>query len=173
MRHLNFTPNLTVTKKINFSSQFQYSIMRPKLFILLLFLNSFSFAQQPLTTKQINRLADAGKVYGYIKYFHPWLQYKDINWDSAFAANVEEIVKATNREDYVLIMQKLFSSLNDGLTTVANFNGSGKDYNAQELIHYVQDGIMYIQMNDLPLTSEDELRKALQNLNHLNLINHY
>ena len=127
--------------------------MRPKLFILFLFINSFSFAQQPLTTEQINRLADAGKVYGYIKYFHPWLQYKDINWDSTFAANVEGIIKTTNREDYVLIMQKLFSSLNDGLTTVVNFNGSGKDYNAQQLIRYVKDSIMYILMNDLPLSS--------------------
>ena len=94
--------------------------MRPKLFLLLLFVSTFSFAQQPLTTTQINRLADAGKVYGYIKYFHPFLQYKNINWDSAFAANVQAIIDAKNKEEYAAVMQKLLSSLNDGLTTVVN-----------------------------------------------------
>ncbi len=77
--------------------------MRPKLFLLLLFVSTFSFAQQPLNTTQINRLADAGKVYGYIKYFHPFLQYKEINWDSAFAANVEGIIDAKNKEEYAAV----------------------------------------------------------------------
>jgi C-terminal processing protease CtpA/Prc len=138
--------------------------MQPILFVILLFFSSFSFAQQPLTAQQINRLADAGKVYGYIKYFHPWLQYKTFNWDSAFAANVEGIIKAKNGADYKLIMQKLLSPLNDGLTTVANFNGSSKDYNAQQLIHYLKDSILYIQMNDFTSKSEEELGKALQEL---------
>src|SRR5689334_25273404 len=105
-------------------------------FILLLFVGDLSFAQSPLTATQINRLADAGKVYGYIKYFHPWLQYKTINWDSAFAANAEGIIEAKNETGYKLIMQKLLSSLNDGLTTVANFNGTSKDYNAQQLKYF-------------------------------------
>jgi len=138
--------------------------MRPKLFVILLFINSFSFAQQSLTTEQINRLADAGKVYGYIKYFHPWLQYKTINWDSAFAANAEGIIEAKNETGYKLIMQKLLSSLNDGLTTVANFNGTSKDYNAQQLKYFLKDSILYIQMNDFTLKSEEELGKAFQEL---------
>ncbi len=66
---------------------------------------------------QINRLTDAGKVYGYIKFFHPWLQYKNINWDSAFAVNIDEIINAGSRSEYAAVLQKMFSSLNDGLTT--------------------------------------------------------
>src|SRR6478672_10847522 len=73
-------------------------------FILLLFVGDLSFAQSSLTATQINRLADAGKVYGYIKYFHPFLQYKDINWDSAFAVNVQGIIDAKTKQEYAAIL---------------------------------------------------------------------
>jgi hypothetical protein len=138
--------------------------MRPRLLIVFIFFHAFSFAQQSLTEEQLNRLVDAGKVYGYIKYFHPWLQYKDINWDSAFASNVPAIVNAKSSGEYKLVLQKLFSSLNDGLTTVANLNGSAKSYSPQQLVHYVKDSILYVQMNDLTVTSEEDLGKALGTL---------
>lgn len=53
--------------------------MRLVLFILFLLSGSTSFSQQSYNKDQINRLADAGKVWGYLKYYHPYLQYKNIN----------------------------------------------------------------------------------------------
>ncbi len=142
--------------------------MRPKLFLILLFASNFSFAQQSLNTEQMARLADVGKVYGYIKYFHPWLQYKDINWDSAFAANVEGIINAKNKQEYAAVIQKIFSSLNDGLTTVANINSDGNNYHEQSLTYNVKDNILHIQMNDEPfMTTDEKLSEALQNLNNV------
>jgi len=139
--------------------------MRPKLFIVLLFLSNFSFAQQSLTKEQINRLADAGKVYGYIKYFHPYLQYKKINWDSAFAANVEGIIKAANTEQYAAVLNKMFSVLEDGLTTVAKIPGDDRSYKEKPLSFHVKDSILYMQMNDAPYMSTDEaLSHALENM---------
>ena len=139
--------------------------MRPKLFLLLLCVSTFSFAQQPLTTTQINRLADAGKIYGYVKYFHPFLQYTDINWDSAFAANVEATMKAGNKYDYAAVLQKMFSVLNDGLTTVAKIPGDDSNYRVQSLAYQIEDSILYMQMNDAPfLTTDEALSKALQNM---------
>ena len=93
--------------KVSFNSY--HLIMRLKPFILLLFVSKFSFAQHILKTDQVGRLADAGKVYGYIKYFHPFLQYKDIDWDSTFAANVETIIKAGNKFEYAAVLEKMFS----------------------------------------------------------------
>ena len=145
--------------------------MRPKLFILLLFFSSFSFAQKTLTTEQINRLADAGKVYGYIKYFHPFLQYKEINWDSAFAANVEGIIDAKNKEEYAAVIQRLFSALNDNLTTVINIPQKGTSYKPQFTSFSIKDSILYINMNDLaplvfgsPDNPFDKVEHALQNI---------
>ena len=146
--------------------------MRPKLFLLLLFVSTFSFAQHPLTTTQINRLADAGKVYGYIKYFHPFLQYKEINWDSAFAANVEGIIDARNKEEYAAVMQRLFSTLDDNLTTVTIIPKRDTEYKIQLTTYSIKDSILYINMNDVPPfvygspdNSFDKVEQALQNIN--------
>ena len=145
--------------------------MRPKLFLLLLFVSTFSFAQQPLTTTQINRLADAGKVYGYIKYFHPFLQYKEINWDSAFAGNVEGIIDAKNKEEYAAVMQRLFSTLNDNLTTVTSNPKRDTSYKIQFTSYNIKDSILYINMNDVPPlvfgspdNAFDKVQEALQNI---------
>ncbi len=116
--------------------------MQPLIFILLFILSSFSFAQQPLTSIQINRLADAGKVSGYIKYFHPFLQYKNINWDSAFAANVEGIINSKTKEEYAAVMRNMFLVLNDGLTTVAKVPGEDSNYKVQPLNYFVKDSIL-------------------------------
>jgi len=145
--------------------------MRPKLIILFIILTNLSFAQKRLTTEQINRVADAGKIYGYIKYFHPFLQYKQVNWDSAFAANVEGIIDAKNKEEYAAVMQRLFSVLNDNLTTVASIPRTGDAYKAQFTTFHVKDSILYINMNDLaplvygsPNNPFEILRNALLNI---------
>lgn len=139
--------------------------MRPRLFILLIFFSSFSFAQQPLTTEQINRLADAGKIYGYVKYFHPFVQYKNINWDSAFAANVEGIIKAKDKDEYAQVLQNLFSCLDDGITTIVHVPGEATTYKAQELSYQIKDSLLYIQMNDAPfMTTDERFYNAIQNI---------
>src|SRR5688572_28960223 len=139
--------------------------MLSKIFIPLFFVSSSSFAQQQLTAEQINRLADAGKIYGYVKYFHPFLQYKNINWDSAFAANVEAIIKARNKYEYADVLQKLFSVLEDGLTTVAKIPGDDSTYKEQPLSYNIEDSILYIQMNDAPfMTTDEALSNDLQKM---------
>ena len=148
--------------------------MRQKLLVPFLFVCSFSFAQQPLVATQINRLADAGKIYGYVKYFHPFLQYKQINWDSAFAANVQGIINAKNKEEYGAVLQRLFSVLNDNLTTVTSIPKSDTSYKIQLTSYSIKDSILYINMNDLPSlvfgstdNAFDKVLEALQNINRV------
>jgi len=109
--------------------------------------SGFSFAQPSLVKEQINRLADAGKVYGYIKYFHPWLQYKDINWDSTFASNVEEIIEARNKTEYEAVMQKLLSTLNDNMTSVVTRATKSSIDHLPPTLYNSSDGILYINFD--------------------------
>jgi len=53
-------------------------------------------------------LADAGKSYSYVKYFHPFVQYKSINWDSAFAADVEGIINSKDKDEYAQVYNIFF-----------------------------------------------------------------
>ena len=141
--------------------------MHHKLLFLLLFQSSLLFAQQTLTPEQISRLADAGKVYGYVKYFHPSLQYNQVNWDSAFAASVGEILKTNTKKEYASVMQKLLASLNDGLTKIVNETENDGTHSVQQLSYVIKDSILYVTTNDLPDGSYDELGKALLNLDRV------
>ena len=129
--------------------------MRRTILVLLLLLPRVSFSQETLTQEQINRLADAGKVYGYVKYFHPFLQYRDINWDSAFAANVDGIIRARNRDEYAAVMQRLLSSLNDNLTTVTIAPKRDSAYRVRVSTFAIKDSVLYVIMNDAPSTYGD------------------
>ncbi len=137
--------------------------MRSICLILFCFLSSFSFAQQPLTKEQINRIADAGKVYGYIKYFHPFLQYKNINWDSTFAAHAERIVNASGKEEYAKAMQQLLAPINDDLTTVLNLN-TQKNHLLHPTEYSIKDSILYIMLNDITDDSYNKVFEAMRQI---------
>lgn len=122
--------------------------MRTFLITLALLTPCFCFSQTQYSKEQFDRLADAGKVYGYIKYFHPGLQYSKLNWDSTFAANVEPILNARNKEEYAAAMQHLLDPLNDDLTTVANAHAD-KNYQLKPTSFEVKDSILYFTLNDM------------------------
>jgi hypothetical protein len=138
--------------------------MRLKLSLLLLIVSSFCFAQQSLTTEQINRLADAGKVYGLVKYFHPYLQYKTLNWDSVFAANVEGIIVAKSKEEYSDVMQRMLSVLNDNLTCVVSTPQANNNDSVRTTSYKIKDSLLYVSMNDITGDSYNKIVEACQNL---------
>jgi hypothetical protein len=66
------------------------------------------------------------------------LQYNKINWDSAFALNIEGIINARNKNEYAVVVQKMLSALNDNLTRVVGSNL--KDM--QPLSYNIKDSIL-------------------------------
>ena len=134
--------------------------MRTKFVILLLFVSKFTFAQQTFTSEQLDRIADAGKVYGYIKYFNPSIQYGNINWDSTFAANAEGILNTRNKDEYAASMQHLLATLNDNLTTVANLHAHCRIIRIQPTVFNIKDSILYISLNDITDESYNKVQEA-------------
>ena len=120
--------------------------MRYNLSILFILLAQFSFSQSSLNKDQINRLADAGKVWGYIKYYHPYLQYKNISWDSAFAASVPDILGAKNKEDYEKCFVNLFAVLNDPVTAVIHRIPLTTEIKYSDLV--ITDSVIVIRLED-------------------------
>ena len=68
-----------------------------KIIYLILFLFSFQFgnAQQISETE---RLATLGKIWGFLKYYHPEVAVGKYNWDEQFIGILPEIRKAENSE---------------------------------------------------------------------------
>lgn len=135
--------------------------MRLRLSILFILLAQFSSSQSTLTKEQINRVADAGKVWGYIKYYHPYIQYKNINWDSAFSESVPKILEAKNKKEYENCLQNLFSTLNDPVTAVIHIPKPTKPINYSDLI--ISDSILIITRDDYrAIVDEDTTHKLFE-----------
>jgi C-terminal processing protease CtpA/Prc len=71
---------------------------------------------------KIMRLASLCKLWGTIKYFHPYLAYRTINWDSAFVAAAKDVDKSKSSDDYKNAIRNMLRSLNDPTTRVLDFN---------------------------------------------------
>ncbi|GAA4454072.1 hypothetical protein GCM10023189_20030 [Nibrella saemangeumensis] len=112
---------------------------------LLLIQGSSAFAQPAYTNEQYNRLADAGKLYGYVKYFHPNLQTKALRWDSAFAAAVPAVLATRNRSEYAAVLIKLLSVLDDPLTTVLTASPAGTP-KPSPITYRIVDSTLYVDL---------------------------
>ncbi len=67
---------------------------------------------------RIERLAGLGRLWGDIEYFHPFLAYKDIDWDEALLKTIPKINKAENGTDYRRAIEYLLASLKDPNTYI-------------------------------------------------------
>lgn len=63
------------------------------------------------------RLAAVGRLWGLIKYFHPHLAYKDIDWDGALVHATPQIKAARTPNEYRHAIGNLLQVLNDPATT--------------------------------------------------------
>jgi C-terminal processing protease CtpA/Prc len=68
---------------------------------------------------RIERLAGLGRLWGTIRYFHPYLAYRDIDWDAALVAAIPKVRAARTSEDYRAAIDGLLASLGDPTTQTA------------------------------------------------------
>src|SRR5215213_6409180 len=65
---------------------------------------------------RIERLAGLAKVWGTVKYFHPFLAYRDIDWDKALIETIPKVNAARTAQDYHAALNQMLPSLNDKST---------------------------------------------------------
>jgi C-terminal processing protease CtpA/Prc len=66
--------------------------------------------------QRIEHLADLGRLWGFIKFAHPALAYRDIDWDQALVQALPAARAARSAEDYAAAINGMLSALNDPLT---------------------------------------------------------
>jgi len=73
----------------------------------------------PSESKRIDRLVGLCKLWGAIKYFHPYLAYRDdIDWDAALVAAIPKVNAANDASDYAVAVGDMLSALDDPVTRV-------------------------------------------------------
>ena len=73
----------------------------------------------PADSTRIERLAALGRLWVSIQYFHPWLAYRQINWDAALVAAVPKVSAAGDRAAYAAAVREMLARLGDPVTAVA------------------------------------------------------
>src|SRR5258708_6745033 len=100
--------------------------LKPCLLVLLLaILPSFSRSdrtsvraqEQSPKARPIERLSGLCKLWGTIKFFHPYLAYKEIDWVLALIHTIPEVEAAVSAEDYRTAITRMLANLQDPLTT--------------------------------------------------------
>lgn len=71
-----------------------------------------------LSGPALERLTNVGKLWGEVRYLHPSLAYRDIDWDRAFVDAVPKVTAARAREDYRRAVDAMLAPLGDPLTRV-------------------------------------------------------
>ncbi len=65
---------------------------------------------------RIERLAGLGRLWGAVKYFHPFLAYKDIDWDAALIETIPRVNAARSPAEYAGAVNHMLSFLHDEST---------------------------------------------------------
>lgn len=93
----------------------------PAVAIALLFLTSLSAAAETppaAAASPTDRLVRVGKLWGKVRYLHPYLAYKEIDWDAALVAAIPRVREAKTTEEYRAAVQGLLDALGDPVTRV-------------------------------------------------------
>ena len=97
------------------------------------------------------RLAAVGRLWGEIKYFHPYLAYKDIDWDGALVRAVPQVKAARTPSQYRHAIGELLQALNDPATAVVPVSvEKGESVSTSKAPGYfrITDGNLIINVSD-------------------------
>jgi C-terminal processing protease CtpA/Prc len=84
-------------------------------------------ATKPVPEKlRVERLARLGKVWGTVRYVHPYLAYQEIDWDAALIKAIPKVEAAKTKDDYVAAIGEMLATLNDPATGVVAPRMPGK-----------------------------------------------
>ncbi len=68
---------------------------------------------------QSDRMLGLARVWEKIEFFHPYLAYKDIDWDAALVVAIPKVEAAQTVEDYRAAIAAMVAVLHDPVTFVA------------------------------------------------------
>lgn len=88
---------------------------------LALLVVSEAVAQTPQPEREhvrLERLEALGKLWGQVRYRHPWMLSRRIDWDAAFTAAVPKVEAAKSSAEYAAAVQSMLDVLKDPATKV-------------------------------------------------------
>jgi C-terminal processing protease CtpA/Prc len=96
-----------------------------------------------------DRLAQVCKLWGRIKYLHPYLAYKEIDWDAALVNALPKIMASSDTASYAKAVGKMLEALQDPATRIEHKNTWGEAEPDAPIAtsSLSEDGILLIWIN--------------------------
>jgi C-terminal processing protease CtpA/Prc len=106
--------------------------------------------QSPLgADHRVERLARLCAAWNAAEYLHPYLVYREIDWDAAFVRAAQTAWKATAAAEYRMAVKGMFAVLADPATEVVEVGGRHDAFEPGELpslFHWPAEGILLIDV---------------------------
>jgi hypothetical protein len=101
-----------------------------------------------------------------VKYFHPYLAYRDIDWDAALVSAIPKVNAASNSEEYAAAIQGMLDTLEDPLTRVMKPKTLSPSTGLKVESRTDTDGILVITIPELSdfVGLTEQLQKVFPNL---------
>jgi len=123
--------------------------------ILVIFSSLLSaYAQQTAAeSARIDRLVALAKLWAAVKYFHPYLAYRDIDWDKALVTAIPKVNAARDRAEYAAAVDGMLGELGDPITHVisvsaAALTASSPSAERQPAFRKTADGVLVVSMTN-------------------------
>jgi hypothetical protein len=107
--------------------------------------------QSNAETTRIERLVALCKLWGTVKYFHPYLAYRsDIDWDKALVTAIPKAQAAKTADEYAAAVQGMLDALGDPVTRVVAKNSRGEPSKGEKQPSYrfTPDNILIVTINN-------------------------
>lgn len=138
-------------------------------FLLLMAPRSFSQkAGNENEVEKIDRLMHLCKLWGHVKYFHPFLAYrKEIDWDKALVETIPRVMEAENEGQYLRALQSMLERLDDPLTKIADRSSSNNESAENKSLDFqlTEDKILIITIGDYFALTGSESGEKLREIN--------
>lgn len=111
-------------------------------------------APTPVARGEIDRLVALGRLWTTVRYAHPYLTYKDIDWDAALVAAIPKVRVAATPDELATAVSGMLAALGDPATRLrpippAPSAGRGAPSTPPRPVVVEQtDGVLTLRMND-------------------------
>ncbi len=130
-------------------------LLRAGTVLIVIIFNLLAGAAQQTTgeSTRIDRLVALAKLWAAVKYFHPYLAYRDnIDWDGALVRAIPKVDAARDRAEYSAAVEGLLNELGDPVTRVLNIptpaTNSSSSAERQPTFQKNADGVLVVAMTN-------------------------
>ncbi len=113
--------------------------------------SAWSTQQSNAETTRIERLVALCNLWGTVKYFHPYLAYReDIDWDKALVTAIPKGQAAKTADEYAAAVQGMLDALGDPVTRVVSkvHEGEPSKGERQPSYQFTPDNILIVTINN-------------------------